>query len=525
MVKICNRRKRNPVLNAVIFFAGAVGVALSLPDYDLWFLAWFALIPLIDTVRYRRPEQPFLCSWLFSMIVYSVSFSWVMNSMVNYGGMSWMLAAGVLVLLALFQGVYTALAVWMAVALHKRLPEKVPAAPILAACWVSLDYIRAHMPLGFSFPWNSLGQSQHSFSPLLQNADWGSYFGLTFLIVLFNGSLVALIRREKTGGIQFIVAIILVVSACLYGMIPDSSVADQRPFSVGVVQGNLDLNEKWQPENRIRFLTRQQNLSRQLMGDAPDMFLWSESALPFIYRYAWRYQDPGGSPGRLMAEFMEETRIPLLTGTLDKTGDDTYNAAVLTGINQPEVYYYKERLVPFGEFVPLENLFFFVQRMVEEGIGTFARGNSDEPVVHPLGTKMAITICYENIFPDLIRKRVLAGGEVIINITNDAWFGESSASAQLLAASRFRAVETHRPVIRCANTGISGAIDARGQLLYETALFTEDAFNVTVFPSSMKTLYTVYGDWFAFGCILSTILLYIWTLVLSILRRSNENVR
>ncbi|HPQ42182.1 MAG TPA: apolipoprotein N-acyltransferase, partial [bacterium] len=274
-------------------------------------------------------------------------------------------------------------------------------------------------------------------------------------------------------------------------------------------QGNLDLSTKWKPENRHAVLMDQIHLSESVIGGDPDLVMWSESSIPFIYRFAWRYRDTDNDPpGYHLAVFMETHRVPLLTGTLDMVKESLYNAAVLLRPGMPDAYYYKQKLVPFGEYIPAECVFFFVNRLVDDSIGEFSRGESTDPVVLPDGTRLSVTICYENIFPSLIRRMVRSGGDVICNLTNDAWFGDTSGPWQHFSASCFRAVETRSPVLRCANTGISGAVDSSGRILHRTEFNRETAFVATVSTDPRKTLYLAAGDWFAGGCVLAATLIY-----------------
>ncbi|MBN1295207.1 apolipoprotein N-acyltransferase, partial [bacterium] len=375
--------------------------------------------------------------------------------------------------------------------------------------WVAMEYFRAHLPLGLTFPWNSLGQTLYRSGRLLQNADWGSFYGLSFLIVFINSAIDDVLRRRIGWKRHMGAAGLLLALYTGYGAWRYTLPAGEKPFRVGIVQGNVDLNTKWIPSNRQAILDHQIVLSESMIPQSPDVLVWSESAIPFIYRLAWQYPDSDGQPpGYRIAQFMENTRIPLVTGTLDRQEGRMYNAAVLTAPGHPDQYYYKEQLVPFGEYIPAQRVFRFVNRLVDDSIGEFGRGESDAPFVLPGGPRIAMTICYENIFPTLVRDRVRAGGEVICNITNDAWFGDTSGPFQHFSASCFRAVETRRPVVRCANSGVSGAVDALGRIVRQSSLNTTETCVVTVYPDSRSTLYLVFGDWFANGCMVLTFLLY-----------------
>jgi apolipoprotein N-acyltransferase len=186
----------------------------------------------------------------------------------------------------------------------------------------------------------------------------------------------------------------------------------------------------------------------------------------------------------------------VIAGALDSVDGKVYNSACLIPPKGLETYYYKEHLVPFGEYVPLPRLLFFVNRMVNDAIGEFSIGHNPLPLEFDKA-RMGMTICYENIFPELVRDRVRNGATIVANITNDTWFGFSAAAAQHFSASCFRAVENRRPVVRAANSGISGAIDSGGRILLQTPLFKEAAHVVRIQPQTGISIYQRYGDFFA----------------------------
>lgn len=489
--------------------AGAVALALAWPRYDGWLLAWICLIPLMHAVSRKPLRRVFALAWLFATVSFAISFAWVTHSMVHYGGMPWMTAGLALLIMAGICGFFPAVAAWSVEWVRKRDVPYLPMMICWPVFWVATEYLRAHLPLGLGFPWNSLGQTQYSVLPMLQNADWGSFYGIGFIIVYANAVIVGAIQRVPRWKTHAIVAACIVTAAWMYGMWRlHQTVPSSKVFRAGIVQGNVDLAAKWNPENRHAILMNQIRLSETLIPRQPDLLLWSESSIPFIYRYAWRYRDPDNQPpGYHLATFMETYRVPLITGTLDRTDTALYNAAVLVSPGNPEAYYYKQKLVPFGEYIPAEHVFFFVNRMVDESIGTFDRGDSFEPLELPGGPDLSVTICYENIFPSINRRMVLAGGDIICNLTNDAWFGDTSGPRQHFSASCFRAVETRCPVLRCANTGISGAVDSAGRILHHTEFNREAAFIVEVSADNRKTLYLIAGDWFAIGCVLASFLI------------------
>jgi apolipoprotein N-acyltransferase len=500
--------------------AGALALAVSFPAWDHWYLAWIALVPLIMATVQWYPERKFIIAWLFATISYSISFSWVTYSIVVYGGLPMWIAGFALLVMAAILAIFVALSVTIAECIHTFSNAKVPRLFIWPVCWVTMEYVRANLPLGLAFPWNSLGKSQHSVPWLLQNADWGSFYGLSFLIVFANCGVYSLITKNSEKNLSTMLLPPVIVLALLYGAFRYSTDYGDDTIRVGIVQGNVDLHEKWDPAMRFKTLSDHIHLSKKLMPQQPQLFVWAESSIPFNYRYAWFYENgENGALGYHLETFIETTEIPLLTGTLDIVDDDVFNAVVLALPDGSDTYFYKQRLVPFGEFVPLNRILFFVNRLVEDQIGQFTPGSSVDPLAIPGGPKIAVTICYENIFPELVRKRVRAGADLICNVTNDAWFGETSASYQHFSVARFRAVETRRAVVRSANSGISGAIDSRGRILQQTDLFTKSSFVVDVSTDHRNSPYVIIGNTFAAGCMILTVVLY---LAVAILRRKQR---
>lgn len=498
------------IIPPVMLLSGAVLQAMAFPSWSLAGLAWVSLVPLMFCAVNWRPNRAFLLGWIHGTVCGIISFSWVTYSMTVYGGLSWLVSGFALTLMASFLGLFPATAVWMAESLHKRYGDRFHRAVLWPVAWVSMEYIRAHLPFGLAFPWNSLGQSQHNVPYILQNADWGSFYGISALIVLVNAGIHEVLTRTKLLLRVPLTAILILAAAVSYGAFRWHRTRETPTFRVGIIQGNVDLNEKWEPASRLATLENHLRLSRRLLPENPNLLLWSESSISFLYRYAWRYNDnAGGNLGSRLDSFLEEARVPLLTGTLDRIDEDVFNAVVLALPDGRNQYFYKQRLVPFGEYVPIKDLFFFVNRLVKEEIGEFSPGTSVEPLSVPGGPSLAVTICYENIFPDLVRKRVVAGGQVICNVTNDAWFGRTSAAQQHFSAARFRAVENRRPVVRCANTGISGAVDSAGRIIARSDLFESSAFTVDLAPGTGSTLYMILGDWFASACIIIITVLYL----------------
>jgi apolipoprotein N-acyltransferase len=263
---------------------------------------------------------------------------------------------------------------------------------------------------------------------------------------------------------------------------------------VGLLQGNIDQSVKWERSYQAKTLDIYERLARQAAAEHPALIVWPEAAIPFLLRY-----EP--ELGLRVHRFVVETGIPMLVGSPD-VGEDQlfYNSAFLLGRDgQIHGRYDKRHLVPFGEYVPLQHIFFFLDKLVV-GIGDFGRGRS--ATVFPQdGFRFGVMICYETIFPAEVREFARGGAEFLVNITNDAWFGQSGAPYQHLAMASMRAVENGSYLVRAANTGVTAVIAPTGQILAQTEIFTEAALVGTIRPRLAETPYTRYGDVLGWACL------------------------
>jgi apolipoprotein N-acyltransferase len=246
------------------------------------------------------------------------------------------------------------------------------------------------------------------------------------------------------------------------------------------------------------------DLSLQAVSSSPSLIVWPETSVPFFFGTNREYTEKLTLLQNQLNAYLlfgsvlvkekgkERKRLSNSALLLDKTGNVTY-------------VYDKIHLVPFGEYVPLQRVLFFIDKLVV-GIGDYIRGDRYEIAETPFGG-FATVICYEVIFPGLVRKFYLKGGNCIVNITNDAWFGRTTGPYQHFSMAVFRAVENRKPLIRAANTGISGFIDSSGRILAKTPLFQKTFLTATLKTDSTESFYTKYGDLFSYFCIVSTILL------------------
>ncbi|MBN2384215.1 apolipoprotein N-acyltransferase [bacterium] len=478
-----------------------VGETLSgyLPDLPWEFCVFCALIPMFIVLRGHSNGTAFRFGYLFGFLYYYGIMSWIVITMLNYGNMSATLCYLILIALVCYLAFYGSFFFLFNRLLTERLG--LPHTLVAPFVWVLLEYIRTYMISGF--PWNLLGYTLYRQPLLIQIADLVGVYGLSFLIVIVNCLIFDLFFGEwarRTKIIVFALVLALVLMTVGYGQfrLHDNQEADE--VKVCLIQGNYRQEEKWAPHMKQTTLETYLNLSRACLSASPDLIVWPEAAVPFRLRYS-------PSSFAKIAQLACECDCQLLLGSPDmdespEGNTQFYNAAFLID-NRGEFLdrYDKIHLVPFGEYVPLKKLLFFVEKMTEGATGDFSAG-SKYTVFKGTLPPFSLYICYETIFPDLVRKFAKSGARFLVSITNDAWFGRSAASYQHFAMTVFRAIENRCPVVRAANTGITGIIDQKGQILEQTEIFTRTSLcgTIRIRPEHLITVYTRWGDFFVAFC-------------------------
>lgn len=471
---------------------------LSFPRWEIYPLAWIALVPLLCAVEGLSFRRSFLLGWIAGFFYFAGTLSWVTISMSRYGKIPGPISYLLMFLLVSYLACYVGL---FAIGARQALTSGPGAALILApAIWTALELIRGRLLSGF--PWSALAYSQYRFLPLIQIADLAGIYGVGFILVLINVA-AYLIFRNGLGGVrrEGLAAAALLLLVLGYGWLRLSQpMGESRGIPIAVVQGNIEQDQKWDLALRNETIEKYKRLSLaplQRQGARPALVVWPESATPFFFQTEPAYREELlklASEGRFHLLFGSPAFEPAPSGQLS-----LLNSAYLLSPEAKIVSRYdKMHLVPFGEYVPLSSLLFFVNKMVE-GIGEFIPGR-EAVVMEAEGTRIGTVICFEVIFPEVVRRFAQNGATVIATITNDAWFGDSSAPYQHFSMVPFRAVENRVPIARAANTGISGFFDAHGRILQQSALFTEASLTETLHPGFRHTFYTAYGDLFAFGC-------------------------
>lgn len=469
-------------------------------------LAWLALVPLLWSIDGERPGRAFGLGWLAGASFFLITFAWIPGTIARATGVAQ--PVGLLALFALC----AALAVYFALfAASLRLFESKTGSDSLAAAvvlWVASEWLRANGLL--PCPWNLLGYTQLAHLRLVQIADLTGIYGVSALVVAVNYTLyAALLRRGSATRLVIVVALCL--GAYAYGETRLAPAPGGRRLRIGLVQPAIDPNQKWDPARRDEVLAGQEALSREAAANGADLILWPEASAPYVFGNDRALTDR-------MVEFVRGLGVPLLFGSPALVSRPVGRGEVWNSLNRslllaPDGHvagrYDKMILVPFGEYVPWPRLLFFVHKLVP-GIGDFLPGV--EPTLFALGeTRLAVLICYEATFPDFVRRFVDRGAELLVNQTNDGWFGDTGAPRQHLAMTVVRAIENRVPLVRVANTGISAVVTPQGAIAAQIPLGVRGVRVVEVAAGGRApTFYTRHGDVFAEAAVFAAVLMVLY---------------
>jgi apolipoprotein N-acyltransferase len=489
---LSSARVRVPLLVA----AGVLG-ALAFPRTDWWLFAWVSLAPVLCCAVARPPRAALADGWLGGTVFFVVLLRWLDHTFFAYSAIPWPLGWLPIIALAAYCGLYTgavaAAVSWLSPAMGRG--GALATAPVL---WVAGEWIRGHLMGGF--PWGLAGYSQHEVLPVIQVAEFGGVYAVSFLVLSVNAALAALAalgpRRALPGGLA---AAVLLAGSVGYGVTAvrsaDRSEAEGATVNVAVIQPSIEQTVKWDPEHQAEVMAIHEGLTREAARFHPALIAWPETAAAIFLR-----ADPP-LLGRLTA-LSAALGTPLLIGSVDRqdgpSGKFLNSAFLLTG-QGIRAKYDKIHLVPFGEYVPLGWLIGFV-RSWAEFISDFAAGENE--TIFPLpGAPFGTVICYEVIFPEVFRGFVMNGARFMVNITNDAWFGRTSGPWQHLGMLPLRAVEHRVGIARAANTGVSAFVAPSGRVSPILPLFARGVLDHAVALRARTTLYTRFGDWVAYGCL------------------------
>jgi apolipoprotein N-acyltransferase len=495
---------------ALAALAGAL-LALSFPKFGHPACAWIALVPLYVALSgwTGRPgplpgttavRGAFL-GLVTSLVFFCGTLYWTGPVLVTFGGLPAPLGVVSVLLLSLYLGLYNAAGTAaLGVILRRYGAAGLWLAPM---GWVSGEYLRGTLLSGF--PWVVIGDSQVDVLPVAQVASVVGVYGVSLLVAFVNGALAyALVGppRLRVRTIAGTAAALLCVAVWGAWRVAEGSLTRQgSSIRIGLLQGNIEQKDKWDPGQARRIFTTYIAMTRDAVRRGAQYVMWPESSTPFMFE-----EDASG--GQAIRDLVAEVRVPVLFGSDQIERGPTphlYNAAFLvTPDRRTAAVYRKMQLVPFGEFIPLQHWISFLSPLVG-GLATFAAGES--VTMLPIGDHKASTaICYEVIFPHLAREAVERGSELLTTITNDGWYGTTSAPYQHFALASMRAIEQGRYLVRAANTGISGAVDPYGRVVAKSAIFEQTGLVVDVRFLQGRTIYSRIGDVAAYASLAITVL-------------------
>lgn len=484
-------------------------IVLSMPKLELSFVAWISLVPLFVAMDGRSPLDRFWQGLLCGLVTFSGSMYWLVYAMQTYGNLPWPMALLLFFLLTASLALYVALFGWITgIVKTKLLINEWILAPLI---WCALEYVRNFFLSGF--PWVLIGYSQYRFLHIIQIADITGIYGVSFLVLLVNTGLFEIMKiitspnRKKEGLLYPILVLLVVLTSALYGIWRIEQIKslsrEAQTLRVGIAQGNIAQEIKWNPEFQEKTFDIYRDLTLRIAEKRPDLVIWPETAAPFYFPSNRKYSQ------RLL-NVVRDAGVELLFGSpaYKRKGKEIelFNRAYLISGGEIVGQYDKIHLVPFGEYVPLRRFLPFAKRMVVS-VGDFSPGKETIPLWLKKEIPFGVLICFESIFPELSRGFVKRGARFIVNITNDAWYGYSSAPYQHLSMLTLRAVENRVSIARAANTGISAVIDPTGRIQARTDLFKRQILidKISILP--IKSFYTRYGDLFSYLCFGITILL------------------
>ncbi len=478
--------------------SGAI-LALSFPRYGQPALAFIALVPLLVALRGwggasdGTPGVSTSRGLQLGLITGFVHFAgtvyWTGATVHMFGGLAMPVAVVVAGLLVLYMALYIGATGAVTALLIRRWGGR--GLLVAPAVWVAFEYARGHVLGGF--PWIPLGNATVTILPVVQLASLVGVYGLSLFVALVNACFALMLTGERRVRVAAAAAaVVLLASASAWGGARLSAaqlLSEGQPIRVGVVQANIPQEEKWDASKANVILQRYLSLTRQLGSRGVEFVMWPESSTPFIFD-----EDPAG--GSAVRRVAQEIGAPLLFGTDEierERGNHYFNSAyLLDDGGATAAVYRKIHLVPFGEYVPFQQALFFVAPLVE-AVSSFSRGTR-VTMLPVAGHMVSTAICYEVVYPHLIREGVLEGAELLTTITNDAWYGRTSAPYQHFELASMRAVEQGRYLARAANTGISGFVDPYGRVLGRTNLFETATLVGEVRFLQGRTLYARIGD-------------------------------
>jgi apolipoprotein N-acyltransferase len=467
--------------------------AHAFPATAQGWLSFIALAPLlIAVVRAASTREAFFQGWLAQTTAWLFMVPWVVRVMSYYGGLPYAVGVLLLVAMTLILGLYGAL---FAV-LVRRFRLGVAFAPwlLVPLAWAGVEYLRTYFLTGF--PWNLIATTLIEYPSFTQIDRFaGPYF--TGALVVVPATVMAWWLTQKPAAIARVVTGgslgILILVWWGTGLVASKLNARPNaadPMTAALLQPNITQQMRWDAENTIAIYRKMMDMTERAAKNGAQLVVWPESTIPASYTETAFFREA-------IEAVSKQYSIDIILGSVatdPARPNRIWNSAFLASNGATVGHYDKIRLVPFGEYVPLRRMLFFAEKLVH-AVGEFEFGTNDTPLVGK--GRYGPAICYEVVYPQIARTQVKNGAEVIVTITNDAWYDGTSAPAQHLWQARLRAIETDRYLLRSATTGISAFVDPTGRVLESIPMGKDGIIYAKFQPRTTLTPYVRFGDWFA----------------------------
>ncbi|MDR2709380.1 MAG: apolipoprotein N-acyltransferase [Elusimicrobiota bacterium] len=486
-------------------------LASIFPKVDLFFLAWFAFIPLLFAIKKTNAKCAFWLGVLTGFCFYALTIYWLFAMLKFNTGSALQAGISCLILwfyLALYFGVWAYLI---------KKTKKLFACKILfalwASClWVGLEYLRTYFLTGFS--WELLGYSQHKVLPIIQIAEFFGVYGVSFIIIFINFLIYFWIQNFKQ--IKFLlgaIAILIVVFGFGFIRLEKFKNFGDYVFDAVIVQPSVDQYKKWDKKYRNEILQELKFYAAEIADTEKELVIWPETAIPIVL-----YKDRDFDFVKNIAQTAGGFNI---FGALFVDNHDLFFNTLIAFKNEQDYYMHKKNhLVVFGEYVPFRK--FLAQFFdILNGLGDIQKGKGVEVFFYD---KLAVgpLICSENFFPDFSRQLVRSGAQIFTNHTNDAWFFKTAAPYQHFIMNIFRAVENRKMVLVSANSGVSGVIDVNGKVLQQMPIFADALIYTKARQNGYQTFYTKFGDIFVWANIAFAVLALGWAAARAWMRKRRK---
>ncbi|MEL4255190.1 apolipoprotein N-acyltransferase [Shewanella xiamenensis] len=472
------QKSRLSALRLVLAFILGASTALSFAPYSFWIIYPIAMALALWQSESLSPKASFF-HWLsFGFGCFAVGISWVHVSMDTFGGLPLAASVGLMALLALYLALYPALTgLGLAWLTRTNTPSLWRNLLFFPALWVLTEWARGWVLTGFPWIWAGYSQTE---GPLKEFASIIGALGLSFIIAMVAGAFaLCFSKRYKS------LLILLPIIAAATWVAPKLTQIEPTGESVKValVQGNIPQSMKWEPDALWPTLLKYMDLSREHF-DA-DIIVWPEAAIP--------------APESMVQEFLDNANkvanlnhTSIITGIISRQHDNFYNSLIVLGnhnLKQQDSPDYesdgsnqfkKHHLLPIGEFVPLETLLRPIAPFFNLPMSSFARGDYQQPNLSAVGHKIAPAICYEIAFPEQLRDSVNLGTDLLLTVSNDAWFGTSNGPLQHMEIAQMRAIELGRPLVRATNNGVTAVVDEHGNITASLPQFETGVLSATI---------------------------------------------